>query len=71
VTYDYTDKGFSEHFVRVWRKLRQDGIRGVKVDYPATAWRPEGGFDDRYATTNCRLPPGVRAAPRGDGRGTA
>jgi hypothetical protein len=24
----------------------------VKVDYPATAWRPEGGFDDRHATTN-------------------
>lgn len=52
VTYDYTDKGFSEHFVKTWRKLRDDGIRGVKVDYPATAWRPEGGFDDRYATTN-------------------
>ncbi len=52
VTYDYTDKEFSKHFVKVWSKLRQDGIRGVKVDYPATAWRPEGGFDDRHATTN-------------------
>ncbi|MCP4455067.1 MAG: hypothetical protein GY809_26700, partial [Planctomycetes bacterium] len=52
VTYDYTDKAFSEHFVKVWRRLGEDGIRGVKVDYPATAWRPEGGFDDRYATTN-------------------
>lgn len=52
VTYDYTDKEFSEHFVKVWTKLRQDGIRGVKVDYPATAWRPEGGFDDRYSTCN-------------------
>jgi hypothetical protein len=52
VTYDYTDKAFSKHFVKVWRKLREDGIRGVKVDYPATAWRPEGGFDDRYATCN-------------------
>ena len=52
VTYDYTDREFSEHFVKVWRKLRDDGIRGVKVDYPATAWRPEGGFDDRYATCN-------------------
>jgi hypothetical protein len=52
VTYDYTDKEFSEHFVKVWSKLREDGIRGVKVDYPATAWRPEGGFDDRYASTN-------------------
>jgi hypothetical protein len=52
VTYDYTDKEFSKHFVKAWRKLRDDGIRGVKVDYPATAWRPEGGFDDRYATCN-------------------
>jgi len=52
VTYDYTDKEYSRHFVKVWSKLRKDGIRGVKVDYPATAWRPEGGFDDRYSTTN-------------------
>ena len=52
VTFDYTDREFSEHFVKVWTKLREDGIRGVKVDYPATAWRPEGGFDDRYATCN-------------------
>lgn len=52
VTYDYTDEEFSQHFVKAWTKLRQDGIRGVKVDYPATAWRPEGGFDDRYATCN-------------------
>ncbi len=52
VTYDYTDEEFSKHFVKVWSKLRADGIRGVKVDYPATAWRPEGGFDDRYATCN-------------------
>lgn len=52
VTYDYTDKEYSKHFVKVWTKLRKDGIRGVKVDYPATAWRPEGGFDDRYSTTN-------------------
>ena len=52
VTFDYTDKEFSEHFFKAWRKLADDGIRGVKVDYPASAWRPEGGFDDRYATTN-------------------
>jgi len=52
VTYDYTDRAFSKHFVKVWSKLHKDGIAGVKVDYPATAWRPEGGFDDRYATCN-------------------
>ncbi len=52
VTYDYTDKEFAGHFLKAWSKLHQDGIRGVKVDYPETAWRPEGGFDDRHATTN-------------------
>jgi len=52
VTYDYTDKGYSEHFVKVWSDIRKAGVRGVKVDYPASAWRPEGGFDDRYASTN-------------------
>jgi hypothetical protein len=52
VTYDYTDKEFQAHFLKVWRKLHEDGIRGVKVDYPETAWRPEGGFDDRHATTS-------------------
>lgn len=52
VTFDYTDREFSKHFVKVWSKLHEDGIQGVKVDYPATAWRPEGGFDDPHATTN-------------------
>ena len=52
MTYDYTDKEFSRHFLEAWTKLRKDGIQGVKVDYPETAWRPEGGFDDRYSTCN-------------------
>ncbi|MBI1338417.1 MAG: hypothetical protein GC164_15855 [Phycisphaera sp.] len=51
VTYDYTDKDFARHVVESWRRMRNDGIRGVKIDYPESAWRPEGGFDDRYATT--------------------
>ena len=52
VTYDYTDKEFQAHFLKVWKKIASDGVRGVKVDYPETAWRPEGGFDDRYSTTS-------------------
>jgi hypothetical protein len=51
VTYDYTDKAFSAHVVNTWKRLRAEGIIGVKFDYPETAWRPEGGFDDRHATT--------------------
>jgi hypothetical protein len=58
VTYDYTDKEFQAHFLKVWKKIAADGVRGVKVDYPDTSWRPEGGFDDRYSTTNAayRIP---------------
>ncbi len=51
VTYDYTDNDFARHFVQAWKKLATDGIRGVKIDYPETAWRPEGGFDDRKTST--------------------
>jgi hypothetical protein len=58
VTYDYTDKEFQAHFLKVWKKIASDGVRGVKVDYPATAWRPEGGFDDHHSTTSAayRIP---------------
>jgi len=34
-----------------WQRLRHDGIRGIKFDYPETGWRPEGGFENRHATT--------------------
>ena len=51
VTYDYTSKGFQEHLRKVWSRLRSDGMRGIKFDYPETGWRPEGGFEDRHATT--------------------
>jgi hypothetical protein len=58
VTFDYTDKEFQAHFLRRWKKIAADGVRGVKVDYPETAWRPEGGFDDRHSTASAayRLP---------------
>src|ERR1043166_4609013 len=51
VTYDYTDPDFQKHMLATWQRLRKDGLCGVKFDYPETGWRPEGGFDDRHATT--------------------
>ena len=51
VSYDYTDPDFQKHLQAVWARLRQDGIRGIKFDYPETGWRPEGGFENRQATT--------------------
>ena len=51
VSLDYTDPDFKKHMLAVWTRLRQDGIRGIKFDYPETGWRPEGGFENRHATT--------------------
>jgi len=52
VTFDYTDPGFQKHMRATWSRLRKEGMKGIKFDYPETGWRPEGGFEDRYATTN-------------------
>ncbi len=51
VRYDYTDKSFQNHVLSMWKRLRQDGMIGIKFDYPETAWNPEGGFEDPLATT--------------------
>ena len=51
VSYDYTDPDFQKHMHEVWTRLRKDGMRGIKFDYPETGWRPEGGFEDRFSTT--------------------
>jgi len=51
VTYDPTDPGFQEHMQKVWANLKEAGLSGVKFDYPDIAWRPDGGFEDKHATT--------------------
>lgn len=51
VRYDYTEPGFQQHVINVWRKLRDAGLKGVKFDYPETAWSRNGGFEDISATT--------------------
>ena len=51
VTYDYTDPGFRQHVQDTWKRLRKDGMVGIKFDYPETGWRPEGGFENKRATT--------------------
>ena len=51
VTYDYTDPDFQKHVLATWRRLKNDGMVGIKFDYPETGWRPEGGFENKYATT--------------------
>ncbi|MCX6968514.1 MAG: hypothetical protein NTZ46_12210 [Verrucomicrobia bacterium] len=51
VSFDYTDPDFQKRTLAMWQRLRRDGIRGIKFDYPETGWRPEGGFENRHATT--------------------
>jgi hypothetical protein len=67
VSFDYTDPDFQKHMLEVWTRLRQDGIRGIKFDYPETGWRPEGGFENRYATTAFAYRESFRLAREGLG----
>ncbi len=48
--YDYTSKAFREHLLQSWGNLREGGVQGVMFDYPESAWRTEGGFEDKRAT---------------------
>ncbi len=50
-SYDYTDPGFGAHLREVWENLRAAGVKGVMFDYPESAWREDGGFEDKFATT--------------------
>jgi hypothetical protein len=67
VTFDYTSQGFQRHMREVWRRLKQDGICGIKFDYPETGWRPEGGFENRHATTAFAYREAFRLAREGLG----
>ncbi|MBK5262067.1 MAG: hypothetical protein JJE17_05760 [Peptostreptococcaceae bacterium] len=49
--YDYTDPEFIKHMKEVYKNLKNAGIKGIKFDYPETAWAYDGGFEDKYATT--------------------
>ena len=50
VTYDFTDRGMSAHMLAMWKRLRKDGMQGIKFDYPETGYNPQGGFDDIHAS---------------------
>jgi len=51
VKYDYTDPGFQAHTLAMWKRLRKQGMQGIKFDYPESAWCPNGGFEDKSHTT--------------------
>jgi hypothetical protein len=51
VRYDYTNPQFRAHCLKVWTRLRKAGLKGIKFDYPETAWAKDGGFADAGFTT--------------------
>lgn len=52
VKMDFTDTGFQAHTLKMWQTLGKAGLRGIKFDYPESAWCKDGGFEDpNYTTT--------------------
>ncbi|SEJ77755.1 hypothetical protein SAMN05192553_11277 [Cyclobacterium xiamenense] len=51
VRFDYTNSDFQAYLLKMWPRLRNDGVVGIKFDYPETAWAWHGGFDDNTYTT--------------------
>lgn len=53
VRFDFTEPAFQEYTLRMWQRMREGGLQGIKFDYPETAWIPGGGFEDKsYSATN-------------------
>jgi hypothetical protein len=48
---DFTDPGFQAHTLAMWKRLGNQGLGGIKFDYPETAWISNGGFEDKTYTT--------------------
>lgn len=51
IRYDYTNNDFQNYVLQMWRRLKKDGVIGIKFDYPETGWARDGGFDDKTYTT--------------------
>jgi len=48
---DFTDPAFQAHTLAMWKRLGEQGLGGIKFDYPETAWISNGGFEDKTYTT--------------------
>ncbi|MCF7956631.1 MAG: hypothetical protein K9M75_12580 [Phycisphaerae bacterium] len=51
VRYDFTNPDFQDYLLKMWTRLGNDGVVGIKFDYPESAWAKDGGFDDKSYTT--------------------
>lgn len=51
VRYDYSNPELQSYILKMWQRLRNDGVEGIKFDYPETGWTKVDGFDDKSYTT--------------------
>ena len=51
VRFDFTNPEFQNYARTMWTRLGNDGVEGIKFDYPESAWALDGGFDDESYTT--------------------
>lgn len=51
VKFDFTNTEFQAYTLKMWKHLQQQGLQGIKFDYPESAWIPTGGFKDKTHTT--------------------
>jgi hypothetical protein len=51
VRFDFTNPEFQAYVRQMWTRLGNDGVEGIKFDYPESAWASDGGFDDDTYTT--------------------
>lgn len=51
VKFDFTEPDFQKHVLDTWKRLRKQGLLGIKFDYPESAWCWQGGFEDKSYTT--------------------
>lgn len=69
VKFDYTDPGFQEYTLATWKRLAREGMKGIKFDYPESAWCPNGGFEDKSFTATSAYREVFNLARKGLGKG--
>lgn len=51
VKFDFTDPEFQAHTLAMWKRLAEQGLQGIKFDYPESGWCKDGGFENLDYTT--------------------
>jgi hypothetical protein len=51
IRYDFSHPELQAHLLTVWKRLGKAGLKGIKFDYPETAWNTRGGHSGNMTTT--------------------